>query len=202
MPAKRRSGRSTGKAKAEPKAKGARGTAKGARRPAKTAKVAPRVSTRPKLTPFLWFDDDLEEALAFYKATFPDVKVWGISRYPEGAPGPAGKVMSASFSIAGQEFGAINGGPAFRFTEAISFLIDCKDQAEVDSYWERLTADGGEESQCGWCKDRFGLSWQVIPRQLTAALGHRDPAKAQRAMQAMMPMRKIDVAAIEAAVKG
>lgn len=190
----------------KPAPRGAQGRALPRPKPAPVRQAVPRSDgngplrlAAPKVTPFLWFDDDLEEAVAFYKTVFPDVRMWGVTRYGEAGPGPKGTVMAASFSIGGQEFGAINGGPVFRFSESVSFLIDCKDQAEVDHYWGRLTADGGQESQCGWLKDRFGLSWQVVPRRLTELLGHKDPRIAARAMQAMMPMRKIDIASIEAA---
>lgn len=177
-----------------------RKAAAGARRPSLAA--AAQVTRAPSITPFLWFDREAEEAAEFYCDVFPGSKVVAVSRYPEGAPMPAGTAMSVQFELAGQPFQAMNAGPVFRFTEAVSFYVDCKDQAEVDYYWSRLTSGGGQESQCGWLKDRYGLSWQVIPRQLTAAMAHKDPRKAARAMQAMLGMRKIDVAAIEAAVAG
>ena len=164
--------------------------------------MAARPKRQPSITPFLWFDDDLEEAAAFYAKVFPGSKVGNVVRYGEAGPGPKGKVMSMDFEVAGHRFAGVNGGPIFQFNESVSFVIDCKDQAEVDYYWDALTADGGRESQCGWLKDKFGLSWQVVPVQLTAALTDKDPARAQRAMQAMLTMRKIDVAAIAAAADG
>ena len=163
-------------------------------------------STKPKrqptLTPFLWFDDDLEEAAAFYAKVFPGSRIGNVVRYGDAGPGPKGKVMSMDFEVAGHRFAGVNGGPIFQFNESVSFQIDCKDQAEVDYYWDALAGDGGTESQCGWLKDRFGLSWQVVPVQLTAALSDKDPKRAMRAMQAMLTMRKIDVKAIEDAADG
>jgi len=145
-----------------------------------------------KITPFLWFDNQAEEAMNFYVSVFKDSKVLSISRYGEGAPVPAGTVMTASFVIEGQQFTALNGGPLFSFTEAISFVIHCATQDEVDHYWEKLT-EGGEEVQCGWLKDKFGVSWQVVPEALGSLLNNPDPNKAQRAMQAMFTMKKIDI---------
>jgi predicted 3-demethylubiquinone-9 3-methyltransferase (glyoxalase superfamily) len=164
--------------------------------------MAARPKRKPTLTPFLWFDDDLEEAAAFYAKVFPGSKTGNVVRYGEAGPGPKGKVMSMDFEVAGQRFAGVNGGPIFKFNESVSFQIDCKDQAEVDYYWAALAGDGGTESQCGWLKDRFGLSWQVVPVQLTAALSDKDPKRAQRAMQAMLTMRKIDIQAIEDAADG
>jgi predicted 3-demethylubiquinone-9 3-methyltransferase (glyoxalase superfamily) len=164
--------------------------------------MAARPTRRPSIVPFLWFDDDLEEAAEFYADVFPGSKLTNVTRYGEAGPGPKGKVMSGDFEIAGHRFGAVNGGPIFRFTEAVSFVIECKDQAEVDYYWSRLTADGGQESQCGWLKDRFGLSWQVVPEALNRALSDKDPQRAARAMKAMLTMRKIDIATIQAAANG
>jgi len=149
-----------------------------------------------KISPFLWFNDQAEEAANFYVSLFDDAAVTNVSRYPEGSPGPAGQVMSVSFRLAGQEFLALNGGPQFPFTEAISLYVHCKDQDEVDRLWAQLT-EGGEESQCGWLKDRFGLSWQIIPDRLGELLGDPDPARAQRAMQAMLPMGKIEIKTLE-----
>ena len=156
----------------------------------------------PKITPYLWFDDDAEDAIAFYSAIFPDARVIDEQRYPEGAPGPAGTLMTATFEIAGQRFVALNGGPAFDFTEAVSFFIRCDSAEEVDYYWDALLADGGEPSQCGWLKDKFGLSWQVVPSRLMEYLSDPDPVKAQRVMQAMLQMSKIDVAELDAAYAG
>jgi predicted 3-demethylubiquinone-9 3-methyltransferase (glyoxalase superfamily) len=150
-----------------------------------------------KISPFLWFDSEAEDAANFYVSLFDDSSVTDVSRYPEGSPGPAGSVMSVNFRLAGQEFMALNAGPEFTFTEAISFFVRCKDQAEVDRLWSKLTEGGGEESQCGWLKDRWGLSWQIIPDRLGELLGDPDPARAQRAMQAMLQMQKIDVQALE-----
>jgi predicted 3-demethylubiquinone-9 3-methyltransferase (glyoxalase superfamily) len=150
-----------------------------------------------KITPFLWFDDQAEEAATFYVSLFEDAEITNVARYPEGAPGSAGQVMSVNFRLAGQEFMALNGGPQFSFTEATSFYVHCKDQDEVDRFWATLTADGGEESQCGWLKDRYGLSWQIIPDRLGELLGDPDPARAQAAMQAMLQMQKIEIKVLE-----
>lgn len=155
-----------------------------------------------KITPFLWFDNNLEEAMNFYTSVFKNSKVGNISRYGEGAPLPAGSVMTATFELEGQEFMGINGGPGFKFNEAISFFVNCEDQAEVDGYWNKLIAHGGEESQCGWLKDKYGLSWQIIPKDLGQLLGDKDPAKSSRVMQAMLKMKKIDVNKLREAYKG
>jgi len=149
-----------------------------------------------KITPCLWFDDRLEEAINFYSSIFPDLEVLSINRYPEGTPDLAGRVLTATFSMAGQEFIALNGGPLFKFTEAVSFSIDCKTQEEVDFYWNKLT-EGGKESMCGWLKDKFGLSWQVVPSELGEWIYNAEPEKAQRAMQALFKMRKINIAILE-----
>jgi len=151
--------------------------------------------------PFLWFDNNLEEAMNFYAGVFKEVEIFHVSRAGDGAPVPSGTVMSASFRINGQDFLGLNGGPMYKFTEAISFFIECNSQEEIDYYWEKLTA-GGEESMCGWLKDKFGLSWQVIPSVLGQLLGSPDPEKAGRAMQAMLQMRKLDIAALQAAHDG
>lgn len=164
--------------------------------------MAARPIRKPTLTPFLWFDDDLEEAAAFYTKVFPGSKVGNVVRYGEAGPGPKGSVMSMDFEVAGHRFAGVNGGPIFKFNESVSFQVDCRDQAEVDYYWDALAGDGGTESQCGWLKDRFGLSWQIVPVQLTAALSDKDPKRAARAMQAMLTMRKIDVKAIQDAAAG
>lgn len=153
----------------------------------------------PKISPFLWFDTQAEEAATFYVSIFPRSRIVKVARYPEGGPAPAGSVMTVQFELDGQEFIALNGGPHFRFTEAISLSIDCKSQDEVDHFWSKLTA-GGEESQCGWLKDRFGLSWQVTPTILTELTADPDPVRAGKAMAAMMTMRKIDIAALLEAV--
>jgi predicted 3-demethylubiquinone-9 3-methyltransferase (glyoxalase superfamily) len=154
------------------------------------------------ITPFLWYDDKAEEAMNFYVEIFPRSKVKAVTRYGEGGPGPKGSVMTASFELDGVEFTALNGGPHFKFTEAVSFVVHCKDQKEVDHYWEKLSAGGGSRSQCGWLKDKFGLSWQVVPNQLVGLLTQKDAKKAQRVMGAMMQMTKIDIKALEDAAKG
>ena len=150
-----------------------------------------------KITPFLWFDTQAEEAATFYVSLFDDAEITNVARYPEGAPGEPGAVMTVAFTLAGQEFTALNGGPVFDFTEAVSFYVHCKDQDEVDRFWSRLTADGGEPGQCGWLKDRFGLSWQIVPDRLTELLSDPDPARSQAAMQAMLQMNKIDIKVME-----
>jgi predicted 3-demethylubiquinone-9 3-methyltransferase (glyoxalase superfamily) len=152
-----------------------------------------------KITPYLWFDKEAEEAMNFYVSVSKDAEAGDVSRYGEGGPMPAGTALTASFKLFGQEFVALNGGPEFNFTEATSFMIDCGDQEEVDYYWNRLTEGGGEESMCGWLKDKFGLSWQVTPRRLLELLQDEDPDKANRVMQAMLQMRKIDIAELERA---
>ncbi len=145
-----------------------------------------------KITPYLWFDTEAEEAANFYTSLFKNSKISGISRYGEGAPKPAGSVMTISFELDGQEFVALNGGPEFKFNESISLYVNCQDQAEVDWFWEKLT-EGGEEGPCGWLKDRYGLSWQVIPSGLGEMIAGPDAAKSQRALQAMFQMKKIDL---------
>ena len=152
-----------------------------------------------KITPCLWFDNQLEEAINFYSSVFPDLEVLNINRYPEGTPDLAGRVLTATFSMAGQEFIALNGGPLFKFTEAVSFSIDCKTQEEVDFYWNKLT-EGGKESMCGWLKDKFGLSWQVVPSELGEWIYNAEAEKAQRAMQALFKMKKIEIETIKRAV--
>ena len=152
-----------------------------------------------KISPFLWFDSNAEEAANFYVAIFKDSKVLKIAHYGEAGPGPAGSVMVVNFQIEGQDFIALNGGPLFKFTEAISFVINCQTQEEVDHYWNKLTAGGGQESQCGWLKDKYGLSWQVTPTILGELLADKDQKKAQRVMQAMLQMKKIDIVALQRA---
>jgi predicted 3-demethylubiquinone-9 3-methyltransferase (glyoxalase superfamily) len=154
-----------------------------------------------KITPFLWFDDQAEEAARFYVSLFEDSEITDVTRYPEGSPGEPGAVMTVSFRIAGQEFTALNGGPQFPFTEAISLYVHCKDQDEVDRFWSQLT-EGGEESQCGWLKDRFGLSWQVVPAGMEELFADPDPKRADRAMQAMLKMKKLDIAELRRAADG
>ena len=151
-----------------------------------------------KITPFLWFDGNVEEAINFYTSIFKNAAIKNVSRYGEGAPLPAGSIMSATFELEGQEFYALNGGPMYSFTPAISFFIKCETQEEVDHYWYKLV-DGGSEQPCGWLKDKFGLSWQVIPDALGQLLQDKNPQRAQRAMQAMLKMKKIDIAGLKAA---
>ena len=158
-----------------------------------------------KISPFLWFDDQAEEAAEFYVKVFSEwsgasgtSKVHHVSRYGEAGPGTPGSTMTVSFELEGQEFTALNGGPDYRFTEAISFFVNCASQEEVDQLWSALT-ENGEEGPCGWLKDPYGLSWQIVPTALTELLGDPDPARAQRAMQAMLQMKKIDVAELRAA---
>ncbi|SDG51493.1 VOC family protein [Pelagibacterium luteolum] len=155
-----------------------------------------------RITPSLWFNNNLEEAMDFYASVFPDTKIFGTTRYTEGGMGTPGTVMTGDFEILGQRFNAINGGDYFKFSEATSFIIDCKDQAEVDHYWEKLPADGGAESQCGWVKDKFGVSWQIVPRALYETVTGKDPAGAQRATQAMLKMQKLIIADLEKAYRG
>jgi predicted 3-demethylubiquinone-9 3-methyltransferase (glyoxalase superfamily) len=150
------------------------------------------------ITPCLWFDTDGEEAANFYTSLFPNSTILNVSRYGEGGPGAAGTVMTVSFELDGLEFLALNGGPNHTFSEAVSFMVSCADQDEVDRYWEALS-EGGEEGPCGWLKDRFGLSWQIVPEALPRLLSDPDPAKAQRVMQAMMGMRKIVIEELEQA---
>jgi len=152
----------------------------------------------PKITPFLWFNDQAEEAMNFYTAIFKNSKIGSVSRYGEGGPGPQGSVMTATFELDGQEFMALNGGPLFTFTEAISLFVNCETQAEVDELWTKLT-EGGEEGQCGWLKDKYGLSWQIVPSVLGELLSDPDAEKARRVMNAMLQMKKIDIAGLRLA---
>jgi predicted 3-demethylubiquinone-9 3-methyltransferase (glyoxalase superfamily) len=157
----------------------------------------------PKITPCLWFDGTAEEAASLYVSLLPDSRINGISRSPADNPSTAeGAVLMVDFTLAGQRFTGLNGGPQFQFTEAISWVIDCEDQAEVDRLWDALTADGGSPGRCGWLKDRFGMSWQVVPRQLGEMLGSPDADGARRAMEAMLRMSKIDVAEMRRAFDG
>jgi predicted 3-demethylubiquinone-9 3-methyltransferase (glyoxalase superfamily) len=151
-----------------------------------------------KITPFLWFDHQAEEAVAFYTSIFPNSKVLKVVRYSEAGPGPAGSAMTVEFQLEGQSFVALNGGPYFKFTEAISFVVNCQTQEEVDRYWETLSAGAGEV-QCGWVKDKFGLSWQIVPTVLPEFLGDPDPEKAGRVMNAMLKMTKLDIRALKQA---
>jgi predicted 3-demethylubiquinone-9 3-methyltransferase (glyoxalase superfamily) len=152
----------------------------------------------PKITPFLWFDDKAEEAANFYASIFRNSNVRGVTRYGDAGPGPKGSVMTVNFELDGQPFTALNGGPQFPFTEAVSFIVNCETQQDVDFYWGKLT-DGGQEVQCGWLKDKYGLSWQVVPAALPRLLQQADPARSQRVMQALLQMKKIDIAQLERA---
>ncbi len=151
-----------------------------------------------KITPFLWFNDNAEEAMNFYVSVFKNSKIVRVTRYGDGGPGPKGTVMSGTFQLEGQEFHALNGGPRFKFTEAISLFVNCETQQEIDELWAKLTA-GGEESQCGWLKDKFGLSWQIIPSALGKMLTDKDPKKSQSVMKAMLQMKKIDTKGLQQA---
>lgn len=152
----------------------------------------------PKITPFLWFDTQAEAAANFYVSIFNNSKVVNISRYGEGGPGPKGSVMTVVFELDGQEFIALNGGPQFKFTESISFSVNCKTQQEVDKFWQKLS-EGGQEGPCGWLKDKYGLSWQVNPTILGEMLNAPDPEKSKRVMQAMLKMKKIDITGLKKA---
>lgn len=154
-----------------------------------------------RITPNLWFDTEAEEAAAFYTSIFKNSRIVDVTHYTEAGPRPAGTVMTVAFELDGQRFVGINGGPDFTFDEAVSFEILCEDQAEIDYYWDRLTA-GGQESQCGWLKDRFGLSWQVVPSGMEEVFSDADPERARRAMEAMFGMRKLDIAELRRAADG
>jgi predicted 3-demethylubiquinone-9 3-methyltransferase (glyoxalase superfamily) len=151
-----------------------------------------------KITPFLWFDQQAEEAAKFYVSIFPNSKVVKVIRYGAAGPGPAGSAMTVEFQLEGQSFVALNGGPHFKFTEALSFVVNCQTQDEVDSYWEKLSA-GGAPVECGWLKDKFGLSWQIVPTALFELLSSTDPEKSQRVMKAMLTMKKLDIRALKQA---
>ena len=151
-----------------------------------------------KITPFLWFDDQAEEAMNHYVSIFKNSKVLRVTRYGDAGPGPKGSVMIASFELEGQQFTALNGGPRFKFTEAISFVVNCETQQEVDELWDKL-AEGGQTQQCGWLKDKFGLSWQIIPSVLIELMSDPDPEKARRVTEAMLQMTKIDIARLRQA---
>ena len=157
--------------------------------------------SKQKITPFLWFDNQAEEAINFYMSMFKNSKMGTAARYGEVGPGPAGSLMTATFELNGQEFIALNGGPHFKFTEAISFVIDCENQEEVDYYWNKLL-EGGKPSQCGWLKDKFGLSWQIVPSVLSKLLSGSDKEKTNRAMMAMLKMVKLDIATLQKAYDG
>jgi len=153
----------------------------------------------PKITPFLWFDSQAEEAANFYCSIFPNSKIGKVTRYGKAGPGPEGSVLTIVFSLDGQEFTGLNAGPRFKFTEAISFIVPCKTQDEIDNYWSKLTAGGGQESQCGWLKDKFGLSWQIVPAALGELMSDPDPQKSNRVMQALLKMKKLDIATLQKA---
>ncbi len=155
-----------------------------------------------RISPFLWFDTEAEPAAELYVSIFPNSKITSVSRYGDAGPGQPGAAMTVSFELDGLPVTALNGGPHFKLTEAFSMSVDCENQAEVDRYWDALIADGGQPSQCGWLKDRFGLSWQIVPRALPRLLSDPDRAKAQRVMAAMLKMSRLDVAALEAAAAG
>ena len=150
---------------------------------------------KPDITPFLWFDDNAEEAANFYASIFPEARIHDISRYPESGPAPAGSVMTVDFELLGQRFVALNAGPHFKFNPSISFFVSCDTQEEIDRYWAALT-EGGKETQCGWLEDKFGLSWQIVPRDIAALVSH------PKAMKAMMSMVKLDIAKLKAAAEG
>jgi predicted 3-demethylubiquinone-9 3-methyltransferase (glyoxalase superfamily) len=154
-----------------------------------------------KITPFLWFDNNAEEAMKFYMSIFKNSEVVSVTRYGDAGPGPKGTVMSCTFRLEGQTFMALNGGPHFKLTEAFSLFVDCQTQEEVDELWERLSA-GGSKSRCGWLKDKFGLSWQIIPRALMEMMRDPDPARSKRVIDAMMQMSKIDTGALKRAYDG
>jgi len=153
------------------------------------------------ITPFLWFDDNADEAVNFYLSIFKDSRLLDTKRYDEAGPGPKGTIMTATFELNGQQFIALNGGPRYKFTEAVSFVVKCETQEEIDYYWDKLL-HGGEPQRCGWLKDRFGLSWQIVPAQLSELFGGNDPQRAGRVMQAMMQMVKFDLAKLKEAYNG
>ena len=157
------------------------------------------MSTQQKITPFLWFDNNAEEAMNHYVSIFKNSTILSVTRYGEAGPGPAGTVMVGSFELDGQKFAALNGGPMFKFTEAVSLVVNCESQEEVDHFWDKLCAGGGAPGQCGWLKDKFGLSWQIVPRALVELMQDPDPEKSKRVMQAMMQMTKIDIARLKQA---
>jgi predicted 3-demethylubiquinone-9 3-methyltransferase (glyoxalase superfamily) len=153
-----------------------------------------------KISPFLWFDHQAEEAARFYTSVFKNSRIGAVTRYGEGGPGPKGSVMTVAFELDGQTFTALNGGPLFKFTEAVSFVVNCETQQEVDEMWEKLLA-GGKEVECGWVKDKYGLAWQIVPTVLMEMLQDRDAERKERVMQAMLKMKKLDIAGLEAAYR-
>jgi predicted 3-demethylubiquinone-9 3-methyltransferase (glyoxalase superfamily) len=160
------------------------------------------VPVQQKITPNLWFDNDAEEAANFYVSIFPNSRIVSKADYTDADPNKAGQVMVVEWELDGQRFVGINGGPQFKFSEAVSFAVNCDDQQAIDYYWEKLTADGGEEGPCGWCKDKYGLSWQVTPTGMDQLFANPDKSKAERAMRAMYEMKKLDIAALNAAAEG
>lgn len=159
-------------------------------------------SIRQKITPFLWFDTQAEEAVSLYTSIFNNSRIGRVARYGDSGPGPKGGVMTIAFELDGVQFTALNGGPHFKFTEAISLVVHCETQAEVDHFWDKLLADGGQAQQCGWLKDKFGLCWQIVPDRLIELATDEDPAKVKRVMGAMMQMVKLDIAGLERAYRG
>ena len=153
----------------------------------------------PKITTFLWFDSQAEEAANFYVSIFKNSKVGAVSRYGESGPGPKGSAMTVAFELDGQKFTALNGGPAFKFTEAISLVVNCENQEEIDYFWEKLSSEGGQEVQCGWLKDKYGLSWQIVPTILPELVKSDDPKKSERVMKALMQMKKLDIGKLKEA---
>jgi len=159
------------------------------------------IETRPKITPFLWFDNQAEEAVGFYTSVFKNSKIETVTRYGDAGPGPKGSVMTIAFELDGQEFVALNGGPQFKFTPAISFVVNCESQEEVDDLWAKLS-EGGREIECGWLQDKYGLSWQIVPTVLLKLLQDKDTVRSQRVMKAMLQMKKLDIAGLEEAYRG
>jgi predicted 3-demethylubiquinone-9 3-methyltransferase (glyoxalase superfamily) len=155
-----------------------------------------------KITPFLWFDNNAEEAAQFYTSVFKNSRILSVSRYGDAGPGPKGSVMVVSFQLEGQQFTALNGGPPFKFSEVFSFVVSCENQQEIDYYWNKLTSGGGQESQCGWLKDKFGFSWQIVPTALGKLMSDKDAKKASRVMQALLQMKKLEIATLEEAAEG
>ncbi len=160
------------------------------------------MAAKQKITTFLWFDKEAEEAARFYTSVFEDSKILSVSRYGEGGPGPKGSVMVVEFQLAGQRFLALNGGPHFKFTEAVSLVVECETQEELDAMWRKLTSGGGQEGVCGWLKDRYGLSWQIAPSLIGRYMTDPDPERSSRVMRAVMQMKKIDIAALKKAHAG
>ena len=156
---------------------------------------------KQKITPFLWFDNQAEEAVTFYTSVFKNAKINGMSRYGDEGPGPKGTVMVATFQIEGMDFMALNGGPHFKFTPAVSFMVHCDTQEEIDELWEKLTSNGGQEVECGWLTDKFGLSWQIVPTVFGKMMQDKDVSKKGRVMQAMMQMKKMDIRKLEQAYR-